>query len=821
MGADSIFIDMIRIFFISILLFVIPVSLFGQVTQDLFMNVPPGIDSENEWIKRGYLDVTLYGADPTGTKISTKEINKAIIDARDYQLVCYFPSGTYLVDDTLTGMMKTRKLQASAKVQYSDIRYPITLVGARDSMPVIKLTGAGNNYTNASNPVPLIWMWSQNGRNLSTNPHDEQSNIFYNSTLKNFVIDIRGYAGAEGLRFSGAQGCTIENVTVLAEGAYSGFHGAVGQGGGTYNIKVIGGKHAFVYDNGRQQKYAIIAGASFINQTEEVFKIIRMGLPVTVAGFYIEKSKGNIFSGSPVKGGLSLVDGVIKYSGFSPDNAILPSLNSNLYIKNLYIKYADKIVNQSKLDNSGWDLVEECYICNDSKGMNLINGVQNTEDVSILDTDITEDMVPSEEDIRLIHVWDDSFVSIEDKDNQDFVNVKDEEKMSANGGPGPAFGDAETDDSDKLQWAIDHFNKVFLPKGRFVINKPIILKASTQLFGAGKVYSIIRAGKNWDYSKGKSMMKTVEDKEGTTSLSFLMLETDYRDNTDLTRLEWHVGQASLVKDISVGIELRTSSQKYSDYHNMIEISGPDAGGRFYGLHGENTFISGITLNPDYRHYLVKDTRQPLRFYGLNAERAHGKGQMDIINSKDVKIFYIKAESATGGSINKSSIPLTIRNSQDIQVFGYSGVTGLDNDKGAIEIYNCSDITISNMYKANTNGTDSGWNYIKEICGSDTYRIPASKHVATFKRDQGCSVSYVPNFNNEYFSVYPNPGKGFYTINGSLSSPLCSINVVNLNGKVVLKRRQSQCPLQVNIKGENNGIYLFRVNDEIFKIIKNE
>lgn len=793
----------------------------AQVTQDLYMNIPAGIDPENELVKLGYLDVTLYGADPTGSKISTDQINDAIRDARDYQLTCYFPSGTYLVDDTITGMMETRKLWSGATTEYSDKRYPITLVGARNPRPVIKLTGSGNGYDDPENPKPLIWLWSKNGVTKSTNPLDEQSNIFFNSTLKNFVIDIRGYAGAEGVRFSAAQGSTIEDVKVLADGAYAGFHGSVGQGGGTYNIEVIGGRHAMVYDDGWQQKFVMIAGASFIGQTEEIFKVKWMGLPMTITGFYIEKSEGPVFFNSPSKGGVSLVDGVIKYEDFSANNNLFTTLNSNLYIKTTYIKNGNKIGYTGDLDHSGWDLVEEYYWCNEKKGMNLINGISHTENNLTLDPDIDEGQVPSESEIKLKHTWDNNtFISIEDQKDADFVNVKDAVKMSLNGGPGPASGNAVDDDTEKLQWAIDHFDKVFIPKGRFVINKPLILRAHTQLLGAGKVYAIVRAGKNWDYTAGSSMIRTVEDANGTATVSFLMLETDYRYNKDLTRLEWHLGANSLVKDITVGIELR-ANEPIGEYHNMIEISGSTAGGKFYGLHGEYTFLLGLTSHPDYRHIFISGTEQPLKLYGCNAERAASKGQVEIVNSKNVDIYYLKSEAGYGKIGNETTtanVALAVRNSDNIHLYAYSGVTELEDDMAAVEFYNSTNISAVNMVKTNTDGSNEGWNYVKEICGGVEFKIPATKQVALFKRNKKCEVTSIES-REEGIKVFPNPGNGVFNVLNYSSTPTLEVGVYDLAGKEIHKEKYSGREFTLNLSHFDSDTYLIKMNGNVYKVIK--
>src|ERR1700759_5583104 len=68
----------------------------------------------NPWIKRGVLDVTLYdgwegnAVDPTGVKDSTKALQKAIDDARDFEFVALFPAGTYKISDTLNCMKRTQ-----------------------------------------------------------------------------------------------------------------------------------------------------------------------------------------------------------------------------------------------------------------------------------------------------------------------------------------------------------------------------------------------------------------------------------------------------------------------------------------------------------------------------------------------------------------------------------------------------------------------------------------------------------------------------------------------------------------------------------------
>ena len=70
-------------------------------------DLPAGVPPDNPLAQIGCLDVTLpvYGADPSGTADSTVAIQNAVNDAYDYRMVCFFPSGTYNVSDTLRCML--------------------------------------------------------------------------------------------------------------------------------------------------------------------------------------------------------------------------------------------------------------------------------------------------------------------------------------------------------------------------------------------------------------------------------------------------------------------------------------------------------------------------------------------------------------------------------------------------------------------------------------------------------------------------------------------------------------------------------------------
>ena len=59
--------------------------------------LPQELDGSDRLFQFGLLDVTKapYSADPTGEVDATAAIQRAVNDARDHGLVCFFPEGIY------------------------------------------------------------------------------------------------------------------------------------------------------------------------------------------------------------------------------------------------------------------------------------------------------------------------------------------------------------------------------------------------------------------------------------------------------------------------------------------------------------------------------------------------------------------------------------------------------------------------------------------------------------------------------------------------------------------------------------------------------
>jgi hypothetical protein len=667
-----------KLFLSTIILLTVPIF-----CQNTFSQIPAEIQ-KSDLFQLGYLDVTLMGADSTGRKISTKAIQQAVNLARDNDLVCYFPSGTYLVDDTIKCMKKSRYNGS----QWVEERHYCVLVGSAKKRPLIKLVPNAPAFQNSEKPVPVFWFWSMyffggNGPKTcmdgSTDPNCNEANISYNQSFRSIDIDLGGNPGAIGIKHAAAQGSTIEDVKINAKGSYAGlFNPTGGVAGGTINVEITGGKYA-IYFLGRefhyggyvnQSNFPTLIGCVFKNQEVAVFHFDMIN-PMIMAGFHIVIDKG-IFNDALKSPGINFVDGIIEMKEGQFINGAI-----NFYMKNVYVKGAQSVVNNWKIDNpASWTRVNEYSNCA-SGSSNLINGTLNQDEFKSKTENVSIDVKKLAAELRYKHIWKPG--ALPHFESQGVVNVKNSAQMNGK----PALGDGITDDTEALEFAVSKFDQIFLPKGNYKISRPLVLKSNTQIFGVHRIYSRING----------AAIQTVNDPDAKSSLSFLSCR----------EINWKAGKNSILRSISPG---------------TIRID-QNGGGRWYAIFnvGSQTFIEG--------------TNQPLAMYGYNPERA-ADPMTEIKNSENVYLYSVKTEAGVTGNGNSREHNTTIRiiNSKNISVYTCSGNITLSNKKGMVEIIDSNDILVTHGSSAKSGNE---WNQIKEIINSQETAIPANIWLATYKR----------------------------------------------------------------------------------------
>lgn len=616
---------------------------------------PPGVNLGDPLLEKGCLDVTKapYHADPTGKKDSTAAIQRAVNDARDHQYVCFFPAGTYLISDTISCQQPVQKLDQprftdSMRQSYWDIpgRVCVLMGSTAGKRPVLKLAASAKGFGDPAKPRYAVHIWAQT-RNDAPGKEEpewgkEQPNISFGHTFRNIDIDVRGHAGAVGIRHTGSQGATLQDCTILAEGAFAGMNNCPGQGGGTYNIEVIGGQYGLF--SGTECRFPMLAGCSFRGQTKAPVTHASVSPPMVLVGCRIEGDSPVAIDLDGSKGmtAINLVDCVISLKQPGPLFANGRD-RVNLFLEDCYVKGVAAVHGEgSKLpDTAQWTKIGR-YSWAAANSVTSVNGVASKErEVARWKA---APAVPPYAGIHARH-WS-RLPSFED---QDAVSVK------AFG----AKGDGETDDTPAFQAAIAKHAKVFVPRGAYKLNAPLALGPKTALFGLHRSFAVLRIGDAGRESE-TAVVTMPNDAQAAVSLSFISIGS---------LVDWTAGRGELVMAPA-----------------RLRVSG-NGGGRFCG-------VTSI-----YRGLAVEGTTQPCRFYALNVERVPRNPQSEISNARNVRIYFIKVEATPRGfgvgvAENTGNTALRISASRDLRLYCVNGNVETSEKRAMVELVDSGDVVIT-------------------------------------------------------------------------------------------------------------------------------
>ncbi len=606
----------------------------------------------------GVLSVLEHGATPNDESDDTAAIQAAMITARDKGMTTFIPPGVYQISDTLKCSQQTKHIDGKWRIER---RLPCTLTGSSKGESILKLASGAAGFDDPKAPKPLIWIWAEpyKGNNAgSDDPEDQQASISFNQVVKDLTADIRSprNAGAVGIRHAGSQGSTIENVKILADGAFAGFYDSPGQGGGVYNAIVEGGRYGVFAE--KAARYPLFVGCRFLDQQDVAVHWEGHSL-LSLVGFHIRKTTNGpairLVRGGPKVGkGIALVDGVIEAAG---QTALDNAARKILTLDNVYIRGTKEIVSIKKQKSleaqEGWTKVSR-YVYTGNGYVSLVGGREHAEGYVLADT--SPSAAPSIDGLIKPHLWDDSFPSFEDADA---ANVR------AYG----AIPDDDNDDTAAIKKALSVNRSVLLPKGTYLISDTIVLGPDSHLFGVGKTASVLRENPAWNASPGTPMLTTVDDANAGPSLSFVLLETT---SPNVTPVHWRAGRKSIVRDIMVGPKDPYYQKKLPGTPHHTFLISHSGGGRWYAVAAEWGHLHGSTRHKDYSHLLVNGTREPLSFYGLNIERDAVWPQSEIRDASNVNIYYLKAEAAEWPKGEHGPGVLLVNRSSNIRLFGFAG-----------------------------------------------------------------------------------------------------------------------------------------------------
>lgn len=693
---------------------------------------------------KGYLVVTRYAAvhrDGTDAAATTAGLNEAIDDAYAHNLIAYLPTGTYLVDATLTAITKSG--WDGVTDDFSTPRNHIAIVGSTlGRRPLIKLAAGALGFGDPASPKPMLEF-----RNFDKNNTGEEiSGQGYHQMLRGVDLDCSGHPGAIGLYFNNAQNSSIENVKITATDAFCGLHGMPSAGTGVVNIEIEGGRYGIdtlsTTGAGGGISGGVIAGAVFRNQTSSAVR--HQGFaPLTFVGFEIITPPGSTTAALTTDAGFNqanfaavhLIDGVIRMRG-TPSVAAIDNRNGggkNFYARNVFVTGADALVrsgpNVAISAEGAWKLIREYSYCNQAPlnvgkiSSNLIDGVSarapgplnNGEVVSV-----ASNAPAPPADILSRHVWT-SLPSVDDADIHDAFTS------------GIVPGDVS---SAALQAVIDRHQKIFLRKGIYLLDGPITLRRDSVLFGADRNLTRIEVQPSWNPLRETAIVTTVNDASATTYLGDLSIGVDATDlaNDWFVALDWQAGRKSMVH---IGQVYRApaltnpKNRRPTNPHSLLRIRNA-GGGRWYFTGATKSFTS---QHPDFRILKVEGTTEPLWFYGLNPEHPSGTdAYVEFVRATNIRIYSVKSEFSDLARWEDKSVIFKFDSVTNLALFGHGALRNAVQGRGVIE-FRESDRVLATLIAPQLNRLTATGDTLRETWSGNTVGIAYPNVVSLFKRGE--------------------------------------------------------------------------------------
>ncbi|QZE14950.1 glycoside hydrolase family 55 protein [Halosquirtibacter laminarini] len=682
------------------------IRIYKNVAPNLFpQRLYSNLSSQIYW-EDGFLDVTKapYSAKGDGITDDTEAIQWAIDDAFASNLVVYVPFGTYLLSDQLHCIQLQGKALPQNSIQaMSQRKFGHILLGEALHPPIFRLK---DNATVSDHILILFEYMDTNGKKAPSR--------HYLGTLRNFKIEMGNNPHVSAISNAGAQHCVLENIDI--SGNFDvGIKSLPGSGGYAANIKIEGGRIGI-----QQNQYRpcpTIFGIRLENQTEHAIEVLNTRGALTLCGFEIigptdpnakyeaiRVHNTNTSLEQGACGDLVLVDGAIETFGSS--TAVF-NYRQNMVVRNVWFKSRIAISsgnNASSLDilesnvNQWKRMQEYVYATSVDHGQVHIDKKRYADGVHdcCLKLPLLDECPPK--DLLTRHVWgkmpswEDPHVDI----------VKD-------------FGATRDDDSDDdgvpIQNAIDavvnpksvHFGKtIFIPRGHFHLKRSLSLKDGVKMTGAGKNISLLMVAEDWLPDSPVSVIETENDKDASVKLTDLGLvlnsapiKQGLTNNRFFTLLDVKSGNFTM-RDVQT--DYRLLNYGPNAFEQPFIRFGGNAGGKIYGLCLD--IGTKGTVADSFRHLLIKDTQNTLRFYQISVEDYYmsTKSEVGKENFTPLEVDHCNRVILYGFKYEGLSRHLVVKNSHAFEVYGGAGNLSMRNDRYDALFYfeNTSSLFLANL-----------------------------------------------------------------------------------------------------------------------------
>lgn len=678
----------------------------------------------------GYLDVTTVGADPTGLSDSTAALQAALNAARDAQQVLWFPAGTYLVSDRLV-----------ADQGDNVSTHPFVLMGSTvdpTARAVIRFAPGSPGFQDPANRRAVLHFL-----NLGTPDNESGNTNLYDQAIIGVDFQImENNPGAVGLRLQGAEGCTIQDVTVdLTAGGHTGIWGIPASGGATHGVTVRGGEIGLdtrkpgSLGGGGSQPQPVVTGSTFLNQRDAAIVATVRGSLVLV-GCRLERDTpgpvariGYHWVGQPFDGSLQLVDCVVEYTSAQAGNTVIAMLTEgssngrSFLLDNTYVRQASRVWSDDvPAHPTGWMRFRTAAVAVRPTARSWGQPaepiyVDGAEVGDVLVESVMDEAPPT--DLQSRHQWPRDFPSWE---SPGAVNV-----LTAG-----VTGDGVTDDWAALQALVDAHEIVFFPPGEYLLSRTLDLRPTSKLIGSHHRFTRLRAratlaqrfGTTSDGTADQPIVRTADTAAAETFIAFLQIRRTFplaQHNPTPPgnyALEWRSGGHSVLRQVELQARVATqvrpdliarhfygydlATQPVEPNHPQrslapgqwawpcaeanVQVRG-NGGGRWFNfwMHGRQALREHVPF------LLIEGTRQPLHIYHLHAQQQDSASHVEVRDAHHLSIY------GTKGEIKGAMV--TFENCRNVRLFGHSGLSSPDPDYRPPHLFrflNCDDFQISGL-----------------------------------------------------------------------------------------------------------------------------
>jgi len=331
---------------------------------------PPAELGNRRLAELGYVDAAAapFGADPTGTKDATDALQAAIDYATRHRMATYLPAGDYLVSNTLE-LVQPVALDADGKFHmtwsgntiegatdapgrrarlvlaprapgFGDPAQPKLVVFVHNLKPPSDNTADEGDSDEPPAPQPgkPKKKDAKQGTGETQKPNEANS-LTYNLIFRSIDIVIGpDNRGAVALRLQGAEGCTIQDVTIDATHGHVGLWGAPGSGGSTHGLTVLGGDIGVETRQWPDRKKIgcqpspSFSGLTLRNQRQYAMAVQTRGACVAVGCRLARNTPGPLvmlhrhWQGQPYDSSLGLIDSTLEYESPNKDNIAIENV---------------------------------------------------------------------------------------------------------------------------------------------------------------------------------------------------------------------------------------------------------------------------------------------------------------------------------------------------------------------------------------------------------------------------------------------------------------------------------------------------------------